>query len=222
MNYQNPEIRIFIVDDHEVVRHGLRTMLETVPEFIVVGESDGSETVVEKICQSQTDILLLDIRIEGSDGFQIASQIKTLLPALKIILISGYDSNLYITESLRHKIRGFIPKGCQKEYISTAIRMVALGATVWHGDQIFQAIRNLNSDENQMTVPGISAPNVSLDPRELQILTLVSMGKTNKAISAELDISIDIVKKIVSRLMHKYNSTNRAQLATNGSRLKLV
>ncbi|ACZ62417.1 response regulator [Dehalococcoides mccartyi] len=222
MNYQNPEIRIFVVDDHEVVRHGLKTMLETVPDFIVVGESDGSEAVVEKICQSKADILLLDIRIEGSDGFQIASQVKTRLPALKIILISGYDSNLYITESLRHKIRGFIPKGCQKEYIFTAIRMVALGATVWHGDQIFQAIRNLNSDENQITVSEVSVTNALLDPRELQILTLVSAGKTNKAISAELDISIDMVKKTVSRLMHKFNSTNRTQLATAGSKLKLV
>ncbi|APH13083.1 two-component system response regulator [Dehalococcoides mccartyi] len=222
MNYQNPEIRIFVVDDHEVVRHGLKTMLETVPDFIVVGESDGSEAVVEKICQSKADILLLDIRIEGSDGFQIASQVKARLPALKIILISGYDSNLYITESLRHKIRGFIPKGCQKEYIFTAIRMVALGATVWHGDQIFQAIRNLNSDENQITVSEVSVTNALLDPRELQILTLVSAGKTNKAISAELDISIDMVKKTVSRLMHKFNSTNRTQLATAGSKLKLV
>lgn len=222
MNYQNPEIRIFVVDDHEVVRHGLKTMLETVPDFIVVGESDGSEAVVEKICQSKADILLLDIRIEGSDGFQIASQVKARLPALKIILISGYDSNLYITESLRHKIRGFIPKGCQKEYIFTAIRMVALGATVWHGDQIFQAIRNLNSDENQITVSEVSVTNALLDPRELQILTLVSAGKTNKAISAELDISVDMVKKTVSRLMHKFNSTNRTQLATAGSKLKLV
>ncbi|AII58496.1 chemotaxis protein CheY [Dehalococcoides mccartyi CG1] len=215
-------MRIFVVDDHEVVRHGLKTMLETVPDFIVVGESDGSEAVVEKICQSKADILLLDIRIEGSDGFQIASQVKARLPALKIILISGYDSNLYITESLRHKIRGFIPKGCQKEYIFTAIRMVALGATVWHGDQIFQAIRNLNSDENQITVSEVSVTNALLDPRELQILTLVSAGKTNKAISAELDISIDMVKKTVSRLMHKFNSTNRTQLATAGSKLKLV
>ncbi|AHB12883.1 response regulator transcription factor [Dehalococcoides mccartyi] len=218
-NHQTP-INIFIVDDHEVVRQGLKAIFQDEPEIKLVGESDGQKGVLGEIIKAQPDIVLLDIRISGSDGFEIASQLNIKLPSIKILMISGYESELYLYESLNHKVKGFIPKGSSKAYVCAAIKMIALGGTVWHDELLYRAIYGLRSSNEALNKKMVIG-ETHLKPRELKILGLLAKGKLNKEISGELQISIDTVKKDIQQLKKKYGALNRIQLATIATEMQL-
>lgn len=217
----NPQnIKIFIVDDHEVVRQGLKTIFQDESDFHVVGESDGSGDVVETIRALSPDIVLLDIRIEGNDGFQIAQELTKNGSHPRVIVVTGYESELYVAEALRYKLCGFIPKGSSKKFICNAIQTVASGGTVWHGELLFQAVRNMQQFGTE-TQADHHHDTAQLTHREAQVLTKVTQGKLNKEIGKELSLSLDTVKKVIHSLKQKYGAANRTQLAIIGKGLKL-
>lgn len=214
-------IKVFIVDDHEVVRQGFKAIFSDELDIELVGESDGRQDIIGEIAKTQPDIVLLDIRIKDSDGFVIASQLNQKLPDIKILMISGYESELYLFESLNHKVKGFIPKGSSKDYVCTAIRMIALGGTVWHGELLYRTIRGLCSAGKKTIDKEMTIIESNLKPRELKILALLAEGKLNKEIGNELGISIDTVKKDIQQLKKKYGAANRTQLATIATEMQL-
>ncbi len=186
----------------------------------VVGESDGCQGVLEGVIKAAPDIVLLDIRINGSDGFGIASQLRQQCPSIKILMISGYESELYLAESLKYKVHGFIPKGSRKDYVCTAIKMVALGGTVWGGDLLYRAIQGTSPDfEDTKQSHGFEGQP---DSRELKVMVLLAKGKANKEIASDLGVSIDTIKKIIHNLMQRYKVSNRTQLATVATELHLI
>lgn len=212
------DIKLFIIDDHEVVRQGLKAIFKDESDLEVVGESDGCQEVLEDVVKTTPDIVLLDIRINGTDGFVIASQLRQQCPSIKILMISGYESELYLAESLKYKVHGFIPKGSRKDYVCTAIKMVALGGTVWDGDLLYRAIQGVTPDGEDTQAHRIEG---QLDSRELKLMVLLAQGKANKEIGIEMKISIDTVKKIIHQLMQRYRVGNRTQLATIATEMKL-
>jgi DNA-binding NarL/FixJ family response regulator len=213
-------IKLFIIDDHEVVRQGLKAIFKDESDMEVVGESDGCQGVLEDVIKTAPDIVLLDIRINGSDGFGIASQLHQQCPSIKILMISGYESELYLAESLKYKVHGFIPKGSRKDYVCTAIKMVALGGTVWGGDLLYRAIQGTSPDfEDTQQSHGFEGQP---DSRELKLMVLLAKGKANKEIATELGVSIDTIKKIIHNLMQRYKVSNRTRLATVATELHLI
>mgnify|MGYP001323113995 CR=1 FL=1 len=213
-------IKVFVIDDHEVVRQGFKAIFQNETDIEFAGESDGQKGVLGEIAKVQPDIVLLDIRINGSDGFEIACQLNNKLPYVKILMISGYESELYLSESLNHKVKGFIPKGSSQDYVCAAIRMVALGGTVWHGELLYRAIcglRPINETLNKKMI----RDETHIKPRELKVMELLAKGKLNKEVSSELQISIDTVKKDIQQLKKKYGAINRIQLATIATEMHL-
>ncbi|AII58858.1 chemotaxis protein CheY [Dehalococcoides mccartyi CG4] len=219
-NIRNP-IRIFIVDDHEIVRQGLKVIINQEQDFELVGESNGQKGLLKEIAEAHPDVLLLDIRISGSDGFDIASQLNEKFPSIKILIISGYESELYLVEALDHKVSGFIPKGSSRDYVCSAIRMVALGGTVWHGELLYRVIRGLSRLGNEPNDTKVQIEKSHLKPRELKVLSLLAKGKLNKEICFELQISMDTVKKDIHQLKSKYGVFNRTQLAIIATEMQL-
>lgn len=215
------QIRVFIVDDHSIVRDGLRMVLANEPDLELIGESDGkdAEEIDRMVSELIPDIVLLDIRLDGHDGFNIASQIKQVRTATKIIMLTGYESELYVSEALHQRVDGFITKDASKNYITTAIRMVNLGGSVWQSDVLYKAVRNIMKTSAAQRQTQIVPPSDkslladTLTPQEMEILHALGEGASNKAISAALQLHEPQVKKLVHNILNKLGVSNRTQAA---------
>ncbi|MGI2336499.1 MAG: response regulator transcription factor [Dehalogenimonas sp.] len=216
------QIRVFIVDDHEVVRRGLRMVLANEDDITIVGEADGKEhdALFSHVETTKPDIILMDIRLDGMDGFELSAQIKQSYPETKIIMLTGYESELYASEALLHRANGFITKESSKDFICTALRMVALGGSVWQGEILFHAIRSLKHANPCSTQAATVNNSQSVDnlknrltSRETQVLVALGQGISNKDIVKRFDLSELIVKKTVHSIFTKIGVSNRTQAA---------
>ena len=217
-------IRVFLADDHEVVRQGLRVLLQGEPEIEVVGEASSGEEALKIIEELQPDVVLMDIRMHGMGGFKATREIKKMYPETSVILLTGYDSELYAAEALRAGAVGFIAKDCPRKLLSNAIRVVAHGGTVWQNEPLYQSLlRQLPMSKAEDRYGDTRASlDEQLTARELEVLTLLAKGYANKQISATLDLADITVKKYVKSIMVKLGVSNRTQAALLASRLGLV
>lgn len=221
---QDTGIRVLLVDDHEVTRQGLRTILKGEPDIEVVGEAASGEETLKIVKALEPDVILMDIRIKGMDGLQATRDIKKLHPNILVIMLTFYDSELYATEALRAGAVGYITKDCPRELLSNTIRVVAQGSTVWHGGLLHRARQGF------LHKPSARQDNDDLDillreqltKRELEILTLLTEGCGNKQICTELNLAEITVKKHVRSIMTKLKVSNRTQAALYGIRLGLA
>jgi DNA-binding NarL/FixJ family response regulator len=224
------QIRVLLVDDHEVVRRGLRMVLADESDMTVVDESDGKEQnfLFKQIETTKPDVILMDIRLDGMDGFELSAQIKQSHPEIKIIMLTGYESELYASEALFHRTNGFITKESSKDFICTAIRMVELGGSVWQGDILFHAIRSYirtdpASNKKATTNNHLSVDNIKnrLTAREIQVLVALGQGINNKDICRQFNLPDFTVKKIIHGVFTKIGVSNRTQAALFAQRLGL-
>ncbi|AKG54165.1 DNA-binding response regulator LuxR family [Dehalogenimonas sp. WBC-2] len=216
------QTRVFLVDDHEVVRRGLRMIFVNDGDIVIVGEADGKDhdALLKNIETTQPDIVLMDIRLDGMDGFELSTQIKISRPKTKVIMLTGYESELYASEALFHRVNGFITKESSKDFICTAIRMVALGGSVWQGDILFHAIKSW-AHTNPSSTPNTPTNNFKpinnlkdrLTSREIQVLIALGQGLSNKDISKRFNLPELIVKKTVHNIFCKIGVSNRTQAA---------
>lgn len=217
-------IRVFLADDHEVVRQGLRVLLKGEPEIEVVGEASSGEEALKIIEELQPDVILMDIRMQGMGGFKATREVRKMYPKTSVILLTGYDSELYAAEALRAGAVGFITKDCPRKLLSNAIRVVAHGGTVWQNEPLYQSL--LIQLPMSKTEDRYGDTRASLDEqltaRELEVLTLLAKGYANKQISATLDLADITIKKYVRSIMVKLGVSNRTQAALLASRLGLV
>ena len=221
---QDTGIRVLLVDDHEVVRRGLRTILKGEPDIEVVGEAASGEEALQIVKELEPDVILMDIRIKGMDGLQATREIKKLHPNILVIMLTVFNSELYATEALRAGAVGYITKDCPKELLSNAIRMAVQGSTIWYGEFLHRARQGF------LHKPSARQDNDDLDTllhkqltkRELEILTLLTEGCGNKQICTELNLAETTVKKHVRSIMTKLGVSNRTQAALYGVRLGLA
>ena len=204
-------ISVFLVDDHEVVREGLSVILRDEPKIEVAGEASSGEEAVEAIKKLKPDVVLMDIRMPDKDGFEAAQDIKKINPDIAVIMLTGYESELYATEAMRVKAAGFITKDSPKKYLINAIEMASKGFNVWQGDWFYNS-------ENQTKAAGSAASPANtnekpLTPRELEVLRLLGKGYGNKQIVSALNVSDSTVKKHVYTILHKFKLKNRTEAA---------
>ena len=189
-------------------------------DLVLVGESDGRdiEKLLQTITELKPDIILLDIRLDGVDGFELAGQIKQVNSAIKIIMLTGDESELYVSEALHLQVEGFITKDLSKNYITAAVRMVSLGGSVWQAGVLYKAVRNiLRTSTHRQNRGGLlsdkSMLTETLTPQEMEILHALGEGASNKAIGAALQLHEPQVKKLVHSILIKLGVTNRTQAA---------
>jgi len=208
-----PAIRIIVADDHQVVRTGFAALLDTQPDFAVVGTaSDGAEAV--RICRDlHPDVVLMDVRMPGTDGIEATRRIVAAGAAARVLILTTFDLDEYAFSGLRAGASGFLLKDAPPDALLSGIRSVAQGDAV-----VAPSLTRRLLDAYAHRLPDERAPesrSARLDPlteREREVVALVAEGLTNDEIAARLVVSPATVRTHVGRAMSKLDARDRAQL----------
>jgi DNA-binding NarL/FixJ family response regulator len=197
-------IRLVLVDDHVIVREGLRHVLEEGPEFQIIGEGATAAEAIELAASLTPDVLVLDISMPGGSGLHAVPEILERAPATRVLMLSVHDDSEYILESVRAGAHGYCRKDSAPEELRRAIKSVFAGDTYFSAlvaQRVAQALREGKSakDVEPPTPPGTEV----LSPREREVLIAIARGNANKEIGVRLGISTRTVEAHRQALMKK-------------------
>jgi len=200
---------IILVDDHKLVRDGVKTILERGSEFRVVGEADNGADAVQLCKKAAPDLVLMDIGLPGMNGIEATTELLRHCPTVKVIILSMYDDENSVVSAIRSGARAFVLKKASSTELLDAIRTVARGGSYLSSqvsDRLLTRIQRGDLETRDRT------PLESLSPRELQVLRLVAEGKTSKEIATLLDLSEQTVRSYRKTMMRKLGVNNVAGL----------
>ncbi len=201
--------RVLIVDDHEVVRLGLKALLERHKDFVVVGEAASGREAVEKALDLQPDIVLMDIRLPGSSGIEACEQIVQKLPDTRVVMLTSYAEDEMLFSAIRAGASGYVLKQIGSDDLIKALETVSRGEALLDPavtQRIFQEVRRVVKQEE-------AAAFANLTQQEKHVLLLVSEGKTNREIAQALFLGEGTVRNYVSSILTKLGVSNRAEAA---------
>jgi DNA-binding NarL/FixJ family response regulator len=208
-------IRVMVVDDHPVVRQGMRSLLSNYADFQVVGEADNGASALERIADIAPDVVLLDFRMPGETGIDIIQRLRQAAPATKVLMLTSFDDDEYITGALRAGAHAYVLKNVSDETLASAIRAVYHGERVLSPPVMDRVMRHYLSDP-----PELAAREWTEDER--RILRLLAGGASNAEIAAELYLSETTIKRKLQELFEKLDVHSRAQAAAEAVRRKLI
>ncbi len=222
-------ITIFIAEDYEITRVGLRLTLENVPEFLVIGEAEDGVTAVKEVIEKRPNVVLMDIGLPGLDGIDATVRIKSESPTTKIIMLTSHDNDRDVFAALAAGADGYCLKEVSSNHLASAIKAVADGVA-WLDPAV--ARRVLQASVNNAPKPVSPAdpknparPTVNASPlsqRELDVLTLVVEGNSNQEIADRLVLSVETVKTHMRHIMEKLCVSDRTQAAVKAMREGIV
>ncbi len=201
--------RILIVDDHEVVRLGLKALLERRKDFVVVGEAASGREAVEKALDLQPDIVLMDIRLPGGSGIEACEQIVQHLPDTRVVMLTSYAEDEMLFSAIRAGASGYVLKQIGSDDLIKALEAVSRGEALLDPavtQRVFQEVRRVVKQEE-------AAAFASLTQQEKHVLLLVSEGRTNREIAQALFLGEGTVRNYVSSILTKLGVNNRAEAA---------
>ena len=208
-------IRLMVIDDHEIIRSGLRKMIAG-SEIQLIAESNSAVNVLTGISQYHPDVILLDVRLEEGDGLSALGRIKIEHPQMPVLMLSSFDNPTYIARSVALGASGYLLKNASRDTILEAIRKVAVGENAWTR----QELRRVTG---ALATPRLAADiEVPLTRRESEVLEQLAHGLTNKEIALALGISYETVKEHVQHILRKVGVNDRTQVAVWAVRNGLV
>jgi DNA-binding NarL/FixJ family response regulator len=216
-----PAIRIVVADDHPVVRFGVRNMLLNEPGFDVVGEAGDGDDAITQTLELEPDILLLDLLMPRLPGLEAMRAIMTKSPRVKIVLLTGTITPQQIIEALQIGARGIVLKDSVAGDLSQALRAV-LGGDYWIGGE---RVANLVKALQQLMAQAAAVPDrktYGLTPRELEVVTCIVEGCSNRDIAKQFTISEETVKRHLSNVFDKTGVSTRLELALFAIAHKIV
>lgn len=199
-------IKLLVVDDHPVVRLGLREMLAG-SEIHVGAEAANGHEALALIQSTPFDLVLMDVRMPECDGLRCLAELKKIKPDLPVLMLSAYDSPTYVARAVALGAGGYLTKTVGREELISAVLEVAGGGAAWSKEHL------------RRTSTSVGEPNVQLDlevpltKRELEVLKQLSLGLTNKEIAEALSISYETVKEHVQHVLRKLGVSDRTQAA---------
>lgn len=202
-------IRLMIVDDHEVVRLGLRTALEPEDDMEITGDFGDARAAIREARVSTPDVVLMDVRMPGMDGITACREIRDVAPDAKVIMLTSYSDQQAIMSSIMAGASGYLLKNTGRADLLNAIRSVAGGASLLDPAITSQVLDKLK----ELTVKEEAREAEMLSDRERQVLALVAEGMTNKEIAARLVISGNTARNHVSRILDKLGMNRRSEAA---------
>ena len=208
-------IKLLFVDDHEIVRLGLRQMLLG-SDIEISDEAATSDEGYSKFVGSKFDLVLLDVRIPGGDGLQLLGKVKTHTPGQNVLVFSAYDNPTYVARAVALGANGFLLKTDSQDKILDAIRRSAAGENIWSREEL----RRVTGSLATMRMGGDS--EIPLTQREGEVLKQLANGLTNKEIAQSLGISYETVKEHVQHILRKIGVSDRTQAAVWAVRKNLV
>jgi two-component system, NarL family, response regulator DevR len=206
-------IKVFVADDHELVRYALRTVLEAEGDMEVVGEAGTSEEVVTSCCSLRPDVLVLDMRMPGEGGVGVCRKVREACPDTAVLVLTSFDGDEELFGALSAGACGYLLKDTRPERIVHAIRLVSDGEAVFDNAVVDRILNDRRSNER------LAEP---LSEREMEVLELMAKGLSNKQISKELWIGETTVKTHVSHILRKLGQADRTQAVLEAVKLGLV
>ncbi|MBU6401925.1 MAG: response regulator transcription factor [Verrucomicrobia bacterium] len=202
-------IRLLLVDDHEVVRVGLRTLLQRAENIRLIGEAGTAAEAIRETDRLTPDVLLLDIRLPDGSGFDVCRHAQKKHPDIRVLVLTSYADDEIVHEAIRAGADGYLLKEIDAEALITAIENVAAGKSILDPavtSRVFSHIRSTVGSGDQDKYDMLSA-------QERRVIALVAEGKTNKEIGVELNLSDKTVKNYLSNILEKLQFTRRSQAA---------
>jgi len=198
-------IKIYIIDDHELMREGLKTVLRKHADVQIVGDSDNSHKFLSEIPKSNIDVVILDITLKGEDGLDVLRTIKQQYPKVRVLMLSMHPEERFAVRAIRSGASGYVDKQTASEELVDAIRKVSRGERYITPSLAQRLATEVAFDSSK-------PPHETLTDREFQIMRLFSQGKTSSAIAKELSISTNTVTTHRSKILEKMRVRTTAEL----------
>ncbi|MGD0752300.1 MAG: response regulator transcription factor [Anaerolineales bacterium] len=201
--------RILLVDDHEVVRLGLKSLLERHPQFEIVGEAASAREALEQVENNHPDVVVMDIRLPGTSGIEACEEITSRFPETRVLMLTSYAEDEMLFSAIRAGASGYILKQIGGEELVRALEAVARGEALLDPavtQRVFQEVRRAVKEEE-------ASAFVHLSQQEKHVLLLVSEGRTNREIAKALFLGEGTVRNYVSSILSKLGVSNRAEAA---------
>jgi two-component system response regulator DevR len=205
-------IRVFLLDDHEVVRRGVRELLETADDIAVVGEAATATDAVARAVATSPDVAVLDVRLPDGNGIEVCRDLRSLLPDVRCLMLTSFTDDEALFDAIMAGASGYVLKEVRGAELIDSIRSVAAGHSLLDPlatARVLERIRN----------PPRDALTATLSPQESAILDHLADGHTNREIAAEMFLAEKTVKNYVSNLLGKLGMTHRTQAAVYAARL---
>ena len=209
-------IRVFLLDDHELVRRGVRDLLWAEEDLSVVGEASTAAEALERIPQTEPDVAVLDVRLgegEGTNGIEVCREIRSAHPEVNCVMLTSYADDEALFASIMAGAAGYVLKQIHGSDLVHAIRRVAAGESLLDPAVTARVLERLRSPQPE------DDPLAGLTPQERRILDLISEGKTNRQIGEEMFLAEKTVKNYVSHLLAKLGMERRSEAAAYAARL---
>jgi two-component system, NarL family, response regulator DevR len=200
-------IRVFLLDDHEVVRRGLRELFEAEEDFAVVGEASTAEEALTRVPAIQPDVAILDVRLADGDGIEVCRDLRSAMPNLQCLMLTSYADDEALFSAIMAGASGYVLKNVKGNDLKSAVRRVAAGDSLLDPaltSQVMARVRGESEKDERLA---------RLTSQERRILQLIADGKTNRQIADELFLAEKTVKNYVSNLLSKMGFSRRTEAA---------
>ncbi|WP_327715077.1 response regulator transcription factor [Streptomyces sp. NBC_00490] len=214
---QDP-VRVFLLDDHEVVRRGLTDLLDSEPDISVVGDAGTVEHALARGPALRPHVAVLDVRLPDGDGITVCRELRSRMPELACLMLTSFDDEEALLDAIMAGASGYVLKQIRGSDLVSAVRTVASGQSMLDPATTARLMRSLRADPAES--PGMSPELASLSPRERDILALIGEGLTNREIGKKLYLSEKTVKNHISRLLAKLGVQRRVQAAVIASQVE--
>jgi DNA-binding NarL/FixJ family response regulator len=206
MSAEEP-VRVFLVDDHEVVRHGVRSLIDASGDLQVVGEADSVETALARVLAVHPQVAVLDVRLPDGNGVELCREIRSRLPDVSCLMLTSYSDDEALFEAIIAGASGYVLKQVRGTELIDAIRRVAKGEHLLDPavtGRVMKRLSNPSGDDQRLA---------SLTAREREVLELIGQGKTNRQIGESMFLAEKTVKNYVSGLLAKLGMERRTEAA---------
>ena len=209
---ESGKVRVFLLDDHELVRRGLRDVLEFEDDLLVVGEADSAETALARIPATRPDVAVLDVRLPDGNGIEVCREVRSRHPEIKCLILTSFADDEALFGAIMAGASGYVLKEIRSISIVDSIRRVAKGESLLDPALTRRVLERLGTPEHDELD--------ALTGQERKILVLITEGLTNREIAERLFLAEKTVKNYVSHLLAKLGMSRRAEVAAYGARLE--
>ena len=206
-------IKVFLLDDHEIVRRGVRELLEAEPGIVVIGEAGTAESALARIPALRPDVAVLDVRLPDGDGVSVCREIRSRLPDLACLMLTSFGDDEALFDAIMAGAAGYVLKQIRGIDLVGAVRTVASGASLLDPQAASRVMRRMRDQAER------ADPLAGLTPQERRILELIGEGLTNRQIGERMFLAEKTVKNYVSALFAKLGMQRRTQAAAYAAKV---
>ncbi len=206
-------VRVFLLDDHEIVRRGLRELFEAQEDLEVVGEASNAEEALLRVPPTRPDVAVLDVRLPGTSGIEVCRDLRATMPELRCLMLTSFADDDALFSAILAGASGYLLKQVRGTELVTAVRRVAEGQSLIDPALTARVMERLRGKQEDERISKLS-------PQERRILDLIAEGKTNRQIGAEMFLAEKTVKNYVSNLLAKMGFSRRTEAAVYATRAR--